>query len=500
MLDVLYCLNCQVFMKYIIRLQAEITVKSRSVRARYGKLLTANLRNQLKAIDADITVRWLWDRIETQLPAQLSAQQHQAVVERLSATPGVLHFERVQQHALTDFATLLEWVLQFKAQQLENQTFAVVVKRKGHHSFSSQDMARYIGGGILERVPGTRVQLKGAAEEVVIMVADDTVFLVEKRFAGLGGFPLPSQETVLSLMSGGFDSTVSSYQMIKRGARTHYCFFNLGGDAHEAGVREISYYIWQKFSPTHPVKFISIDFAPLVDKILAHVDNGLMGVVLKRTMLRAACLATRYVNAQALVTGEAMGQVSSQTLSNLAVIDEVTNRLVLRPLIAMDKQDIVDIARHIGTEPLAAAMPEYCGVISNKPTVKAKLGAVQAAETVITDELIEAQVYNAQVIDIRQLHDASMAKVDLTQGANDNAPQVILDIRRSEEQEQAPLQQQPYPVESLPFFKLEKHFKGLPSDTHYLLYCDQGVMSRMQALHLREQGFSNVSVYTQASA
>ncbi|MCC5879734.1 MAG: tRNA 4-thiouridine(8) synthase ThiI [Idiomarina sp.] len=482
-------------MKYIVRLQAEIMVKSKSVRSRHGKLLTANLRNQLKAIDPAIKVKWKWDRIEIELAANPAKALSMAVVERLSCTPGVLYFDRVQQHPLTDFATLLEWILPFKAAQLIGKTFAVRVKRKGNHPFSSQDMARYIGGGIRERVAGTSVRLKGAEEELVLMVSDEDVFLVERRFHGMGGFPLPSQETVLSLMSGGFDSTVSSYQMIKRGARTHYCFFNLGGDAHEAGVREISYYLWKRFSPSHPVKFISIDFAPLVDTILTHVDNGLMGVVLKRTMLRAASLATRYVNAQALVTGEAMGQVSSQTLTNLAVIDEVTSKLVLRPLIAMDKQDIVDIARNIGTEPLAAAMPEFCGVISNKPTVKADLDKVRQAEAAITDEMIEAQVYPAQIIDIRELHNESMATVNLSAATDEYASKVILDIRNEEEIELAPLTEQPYSVQSLPFFKLEKAFVGLPSDTLYLLYCDQGVMSRMQVLHLRELGFNNVSVY-----
>lgn len=487
-------------MKYIVRLQAEITVKSRSVRSRHGKLLTANLRNQLKAIDPAIRVKWMWDRIEVELPQNPSVLVSNAVAERLSCTPGALYFDRVEQHPLTDFETLLNWILPYKEAQLEGKTFAVKVKRKGNHEFSSQDLARYIGGGIRERVAGTSVQLKGAEEEVVLMVAEDKVFLVERRFHGLGGFPLPSQETVLSLMSGGFDSTVSSYQMIKRGARTHYCFFNLGGDAHEAGVREISYFLWKRFSPTHPVKFVSIDFGPLVDVILEHVDNGLMGVVLKRTMLRAASLATRYVNAQALVTGEAMGQVSSQTLSNLAVIDEVTDKLVLRPLIAMDKQDIVDIARQIGTEPLAAVMPEYCGVISNKPTVKADLTKVREAEAAITDEMIEAQVYNAQLIDIRQLHDEKMASVDLSTSSEETSKKVILDLRSEEEAELAPLAEQPYPVQSLPFFKLEKAFPALPSDTHYLLYCDQGVMSRMQVLHLRELGFANVAVYEKAKA
>ncbi|RUO24417.1 tRNA 4-thiouridine(8) synthase ThiI [Aliidiomarina minuta] len=482
-------------MKFIVRLQAEITVKSKSVRRRHGKLLTANLRNQLKAIDSQNKVKWMWDRVEVQLAETPSAKDAKAAIECLQSTPGVAHFERVIEHPLTDFETLLNLVLAYKGDELTGQSFAVRVRRKGHHDFSSQDLAKYIGAGVLARVEDCRVQLKKPQQEVQLVVSDKQVFLVERRFQGLGGFPLPSQETVLSLMSGGFDSTVSSYQMIRRGARTHFCFFNLGGDAHEAGVREISYYIWKRFSSTHPVKFISVDFAPVVDRILEDVDNGLMGVVLKRTMLRAAGLATRYVNAQALVTGEAMGQVSSQTLTNLAVIDKASERIVLRPLIAMDKQDIVNIARAIGTEPLAAVMPEYCGVISNKPTVKADLAAVEAAEQVLTDELLEELVYNAQVIDIRNLHDARMQVVDLDIKDEQSSDKVILDIRSLEEQEEAPLPEQPWPIQSLPFFKLESQFPTLARNSHYLLYCDQGVMSRMQALHLREMGFSNVGVY-----
>lgn len=480
-------------MKFIVRLQAEITVKSKSVRSRHGKLLTANIRNQLKPLDQRVAVRWMWDKIEVQLPQDASAQLGAKVIERLQRTPGILLFERVQQRELDDFDSILTWVLQYKSEQLAGKTFAVRVKRKGNHEFTSQDLARYIGGGIRARVAGTNVQLKDPQEEVVLLIAEQDIFLVEQRFEGLGGFPLPSQETVLSLMSGGFDSTVSSYFLIKRGARTHYCFFNLGGDAHEAGVREIAYYVWKQFSPTHPVKFISIDFAPVVDAILEHVDNGLMGVVLKRCMLRAASMATRYVNAQALLTGEALGQVSSQTLSNLAVIDEVTDTLVLRPLVAMDKQDIVNIARNIGTEALAAVMPEYCGVISNKPTVKADLMKVRAAEQALPDELLAHQVDNADILDIRDLHDARRQKVVFE--VKDDLPTVILDIRSADETEREPLENTPHPVQPLPFFKLESAFADLPKDTQYLLYCAQGVMSRMQALHLLEMGHHNVAVY-----
>ena len=90
-----------------------------------------------------------------------------------------------------------------------------------------------------------------------------------------------------------------------------------------------------------------------MEEILTNVDNSQMGVVLKRMMLRAATAVAKEMDIQALVTGEAIAQVSSQTLHNLAVIDSVTDMLVLRPLIAMDKQDIINIAARIGTEEFA---------------------------------------------------------------------------------------------------------------------------------------------------
>jgi thiamine biosynthesis protein ThiI len=93
---------------------------------------------------------------------------------------------------------------------------------------------------------------------------------------------------VLSLISGGFDSSVSSYLCIKRGLQTHYCFFNLGGRAHELAAKEVALFLWMKYHSSHRVKFISIPFKGVVEEILEKVDNSQMGVILKRMMLRSA--------------------------------------------------------------------------------------------------------------------------------------------------------------------------------------------------------------------
>ena len=192
---------------------------------------------------------------------------------------------------------------------------------------------------------------------------------------GLAGF-LWTQNSVLSLLSGGFDSGVSSYDMIRRGCRVHYCFFNLGSDDHERDVKKVAQHLWQRFGQTHPVKFVTVPFSQMVEEINLKVEAGLRGVVLKRMMLRVADRIAQRNNVPALVTGECVGQVASQTLVNLNVIDRCSDTVVLRPLIGKDKPDIIETARTIGTLPFAEAMPEYCAAVSQKPSVKADLHAV----------------------------------------------------------------------------------------------------------------------------
>lgn len=484
-------------MKFIVRLHAEITIKSKSVRQRHLKVLTGNIRTLLKPLHDSMRVRNHWDRIEIHHDdrPELTAQ----TIRHLGQIPGIAYFEQVVEHPLADFETLLEWILPLQTERLQNKSFAVRVKRKGKHEFSSMDMAIYLGGGIRARVPGTHVQLKNPQEELVLHVIEQQVSLVQQRFAGLGGFPLPTQETVVSLMSGGFDSAVASFQMIRRGMRTHFCFFNLGANAHEAAVREISYFLWEKYSKTHAVKFVAVDFSEVVERILEAGDQGSLGVLLKRAMMRAAGLVAARLNAQAIVTGEAVGQVSSQTLSNLKLIDQATDTLILRPLIVQDKQTIVDCARQIGVEALSAAVPEYCGVISKQPSVKVKPDVIaQSEQTVLPDSLIEDLVHTSRVIDIRDVHATKNPTIGpKVLDASDEVPAdaIIIDIRREEEQEEAPLEVPGHQVLHIPFFRLASKQDMLDKSKSYLLYCEQGVMSRLQAIHLQEQGFSQVAVY-----
>lgn len=493
-------------MKFVIRLHAEITIKSKGVRKRYGKVLVNNLKKILKRVELPVAtpvkVIWCWDRIEVNVDCNdpLVAKQ---ISEELERIPGIAWFS--QSHELTlpdtekaDFTPVLNQVIATWGKRLENKSFAVRVKRKGKHGFSSLDLERYIGGGVLQNIAATRVDLKQPQVELRIEVDNEVVRVFGDKQAGLGGFPLPTQETVVSLLSGGFDSSVASFQLLRRGARTHFCFFNLGGDRHETGVRQTAYYLWESYASSHPLKFISIDFAPVVEEILTHVDNGLMGVVLKRQMLRTAEIVAKRINASALVTGEALGQVSSQTLSNLAVIDEAIESLVLRPLITMDKQEIINLAEQIGTADIARSMPEYCGVISVKPNVKAQRDAVLEAEAKLNPELLYQVVRAANVEEVSKIGEETAAQAHVVESVDAaQANEIIVDIRSADEQEAKPLAEAEVGVEvkHIPFFKLATAFAELNQEKHYLLYCEKGVMSKLQALYLQEQGYDNVGVY-----
>ncbi len=369
-------------------------------------------------------------------------------------------------------------------------------KRRGEHDFTSMDVQRYVGGALKQHFQTATVKLSNPQVTVHLEIEDDRLLLIKGRYEGLGGYPISTQEDVLSLISGGFDSGVSSYMLMRRGCRVHYCFFNLGGSAHEIGVKQVAHYLWNRFGRSHHVYLVTIDFAPVIGEILEKVDDGQMGVVLKRMMIRAASKITERHDIQALVTGEALRQVSSQTLTNLRLIDGVTDTLILRPLIAHDKDHIIDIAREIGTEDFAKTMPEYCGVISKSPTVKAVKSKIEAEEANFDFEILERVVAESKSMDIRKIaQQTSDQVIEVETVAVLNGDEIVLDIRSNDEQDDKPLIIEGFEVKGLPFYKLSTQFGSLDQSRSYLLYCERGVMSRLQALYLKEQGYSNVKVY-----
>lgn len=484
--------------EFIVKLHPEISIKSKSVRKRQTMLLEQNIKTILLRLDPAVEVHNLYDHLTVRLDKD-DDRLRQQMAEHLQCIPGIVQFAEMQSAGFDSLHHIFEQVLALYRDDLQGKSFVVRVRRSGDHSFSSLDAERYIGGGLNQHIPTARVQLKNPDVAIQLEIRRDNLIMKKRIYQGMGGFPLPSQGDVLSLISGGFDSAVASYLMIRKGLRNHFLFFNLGGAAHETGVRQMAFYIWQKYSLSHKVKFVSVDFAPVVDEILSRIPSGLMGVVLKRMMMRAAATVAESLNVKAVVTGESIGQVASQTIVNLNVIDRVTETLILRPLIYQDKQEIIDIARAIGVEDMAKTMPEYCGVISRSPTINAVLSDVLSAEQQFDFSILDKVSTEAKILDIRTVE--YQAEQQLTTVATESVlppDAIVLDVRAPDEADLHPLQLGSHQLQELPFFRIASQFASLDQSKQYYLYCDRGVMSRLQALLLKEQGYQNVGVYKKA--
>ena len=484
-------------MKLIVKVFPEITIKSRPVRKQFIRQLGKNIRAVLRDLDPELRVDGVWDNLEVETQVS-DAKVLGEMVERLSCTPGITHFLEINEYPLGDFDDVVEKCKQHYADQLPGKIFAVRCKRGGKHSFSSVDIERYVGSQLRQQCGAAGIDLKNPQIEVRMEIRDQRLFVIHHQHNGIGGYPLGSLEQTLVLMSGGFDSTVAAYQMMRRGLLTHFCFFNLGGRAHELGVMEVAHYLWQKYGSSHRVLFISVPFEEVVGEILGKVDNSQMGVILKRMMLRAATRVAESLSIDALVTGEAISQVSSQTLPNLSVIDSATDMLVLRPLLASHKQDIIDCATQIGTAEFAKHMPEYCGVISVNPTTRAKKPRIEHEESHFDMAILERALERATRITVDRAIDQLGEDLQIEEVGEALPGQIILDIRHPDAAEDEPLALSGIEVQTLPFYAINSRFKELDANRQYLLYCDKGVMSRLHAHHLLSEGHANVRVYRPA--
>ncbi|MEH6589230.1 MAG: tRNA uracil 4-sulfurtransferase ThiI [Halioglobus sp.] len=481
-------------MKFVVKYFPEITIKSRPVRRRFVTRLAENVRAILRDMDSEAVVVKHWDKlqIETGVVDEVLLAQ---MVNALRNCPGITYILEVAERPLGEMEEVAEQVKAVYGERLAGKTFAVRCRRSGQHSFTSVDVERAVGSYLLAHTDAAGVKLKKPEVTVELEIAKNRLYVVRRRYRGLGGYPIGSIDPVLSLISGGFDSPVASYLTMKRGMLTHFLFFNLGGRDHEVGVKEVALYLWQKYGSNKRVLFISVPFDEVVAELLTNIKDSQMGVILKRMMLRVADRIAEDLEIEALVTGECVAQVSSQTLRNLSVIDRVTERLVLRPLIATNKEDIVRMAGEIGTQEFAANMPEYCGVISVKPTTRARLERIEADEKNFDMAILDRAIANTQQTCIDELDNSD--DLDRSEVETLTVPLAgctIIDIRHPDEEHLAPLKVQA-PVLKIPFYELHTRFAGLPADALYMLYCGKGVMSRLHASHLQDSGSAEVKVY-----
>ncbi len=476
--------------KFIVKFFPEVMVKGSKAKRQMIDQLYVNIRTILGRISKEIEYKKFFDKIEIVSPIEVVVEVRQKLLD----TSGIeLVLEALQFDNISTIDEMKEIVNKYSAKEIQGKTFVVRAKRSGEHDFKSTDMERNIGGFMLANNPETKgVALKNADVTINIELVHKQLNIITQKYQGLSGFPIGTQGDILSLMSGGFDSTIASYLTMKRGIKTQFVFFNLGGIAHEIGVKQVAYYLWNKFGSSHRVTFTSVPFEDVVTEIFNSTSQSYMGVTLKRLMLMASEKIADKMGIDALLTGESVAQVSSQTLRNLALIDEVTNKLVLRPLSTMNKPDIMEMANQIGTRRFAESMPEYCGVISKNPVTHGSFSRIEKEAKKFNYEVLDKAVEEAITINVDEI-DAdvnSIGQVDIVSDIS-SGEYTIIDIRQSDDCIETSCE-----TIKLPFFRLKAEFEKLPQEKQYLFYCDKGILSQLHAQYLIDsKGYKNIKVY-----
>jgi len=475
--------------KFILKFFPEIMIKGSSAKRQMVGQLYTNLITLLERIHTDIKVRKFSDKIEVLTPIDMLPEVRIVLIN----TPGIEQvLEVLQFDNMDSLSKIKHKVGEIVADSLKDKTFAVRAKRTGTHSFKSTELERTVGGYLLAHTDAKKVDLHNPEVTVKMELIEAQLNIITTKYKGLSGFPIGTQGDILSLMSGGFDSTVASYLTMKRGIKTHFVFFNLGGMAHEIGVKQVALYLWSKFGSSHRVKFISVPFDDVLTEIFRSTAPTYMGVTLKRLMLMASEKVADELEIDALLTGESVAQVSSQTLRNLALIDQVSNKLILRPLSTMNKPEIMSIAGDIGTRHFAESMPEYCGVISQNPIIHGSFKRMEKEAKKFDYKVLDKAVEDAKTIYVDEVIDdvSDLAAVEVVSDL-DSGDYVVIDIRSIEACVETSCE-----CIKIPFHKLKTEFTKLPQDKEYLLYCEKGIMSQLHAQLLRDENKSkNVRVY-----
>jgi thiamine biosynthesis protein ThiI len=480
-------------MHFVIKLFPEIVIKSPPVRRQQSKTLEDNIRRLVKPLSKGMEVVRDWEKLEL-ICDNDNPEVRMAVIDRLSCIPGISKFSESETHEFESLEHICSLSVEKYREVIKGKSFGVRSKRSGDQDFNSMDVERAVGSALMVQTKADSVNLTNPDLWVELEVRQDRVFMLGETWPGLGGFPLGSQDKLISLISGGFNSSVSSFQSIRQGMLTHFIFFNIGGRAHEIAVREMVHHIWSRYGSSHNSRFISVPFEQIVVEISKKAPSSYSTVLLKVFMMRCASKVAVDNNIDAISTGESVGQVSSQALSNLRLIDEDSKCLVMRPLINMDKGEIIDIARKIGTAQMVEGSPEYCGLRSDRRTARARRDKIEAIEALLDPNLVDEAVAQAQQMLVSKIiEDIATLPVDILPVAPAGA--VIVDVRHPDERLDRELELEGSEVIVLPFYEIQKTYMDQPQDRSYLLYCERGIMSRLHAELLLEAGYKNVGVY-----
>lgn len=465
--------------KVLVRVAPEINIKTPKIKARFLKSLVFNIEDCLNSAGIQHKIDERWSRILVEMDST-EGYSH------LTRVFGIGSISPIEHEWESDLSKIKPQLVDAYKDLVEDKTFCVRVKRSGVKGFTSHQAERDLGGAL--GVYARKVSLKDPDVKVELEITTHSTLVFTQRIPGAGGLPLGSQGKALCLMSGGFDSPVAAWRMMKRGVSLDYVFCNLAGSSYERSVLSVVKGLCEQWSYGTSPKIYVVDFKPVAEAIEEHIEPRFAQVVLKRQFYRAAGAIANRIKAHGLVTGEAIGQVSSQTLANLASIDVAVNEVVLRPLISFDKEEILKIARDIGTYVLSEHIQEYCSLNNNKPVTGTNPATLDQHEAQLPEGLIARVLESTTIYKVKKLTESDLMRQLLFTTSID-AETVVIDTR---DKKQFDAWHHPDAL-YLPLQNLSVSFSHFDRSKRYVLVCQFGLQTAVIAELMQKQGFEAYS-------
>ncbi|AOA01691.1 tRNA uracil 4-sulfurtransferase ThiI [Carnobacterium maltaromaticum] len=287
----------------------------------------------------------------------------------------------------------------------EGQTFKITTKRADHlFELDTNDINQLLGAEVLRNVEGIKVQVKKPDIEVKVEVRLEGIFLSCQRIAGAGGLPVGSGGRAMLMLSGGIDSPVAGYLAMKRGVEVQAVHFHSPPYTSPRALQKAKDLTVKLTAYVGSIQFIEVPFTEIQEEIKRVVPEGYLMTVTRRMMMRLTDKIREQQSGLAIVNGESLGQVASQTLQSMVSINEVTNTPIIRPVVSMDKNEIIEIAQKIDTLELSIQPFEDCCTIFAPPApkTKPKLEKAQKFEARLdVDGLIERAMAGLVISEIK---------------------------------------------------------------------------------------------------
>lgn len=330
------------------------------------KQLGQNTRKALHQFD-EIEVKAQHDRLHV----TLNGADSTAVMDRLKGVFGIENFSpsvKVEKDIAAIKATALAMVQEIFT---PGMTFKINTRRQDKQfEYDTNHLNDLLGGYILENVPGIQVKMKQPDLTLRVEVRLNGVFLSGQTIQGAGGLPVGTGGKAVMMLSGGIDSPVAAYYGMRRGVKLDMVHFFSPPYTSEQALAKAKELTARLAGYSGSIQFIQVPFTKIQETIKEKVPEGYLMTIQRRLMLRLAAAVAGRRHAKGIFNGESLGQVASQTLESVAAINDVTSMPILRPLLSMDKTEIIKVAENIDTYDLSILPYEDCCTIFTPPAPK----------------------------------------------------------------------------------------------------------------------------------